>query len=105
MTQAARALSGKDVKVLRANVQAAFPYLRIDQVDARCPSPRCAATTVHACPLLRRRFKQRVPHVWRCLIFWQLAYSEDCTSEHLGGNTAQTLPGCCLQATAFGNLS
>ena len=38
VTQAARPLNGKDVKVLRANLQAAFPNLQIDQVTAYRPN-------------------------------------------------------------------
>ena len=37
VTQAARPLNGKDFKVLRANLQAAFPNLRVDQVTADRP--------------------------------------------------------------------
>jgi len=44
VTQAARPLNGKDVKLLRADLQAAFPNLQVDQVMIDRPRPPLAAT-------------------------------------------------------------
>ena len=52
VSQAPRALSGKDVKVLRANVQAAFPNIQTDQVSPQRPTPTgppAACMTVLCC--------------------------------------------------------
>ncbi len=56
VTQAARPLNGKDVKLLRADLQAAFSNLQVDQVMIdRPPSPRAATpggvTLGNACML------------------------------------------------------
>ena len=52
VTQAARPLNGKDVKLLRVDLQEAFPNLQVDQVMVGpIPSP-LAATKTCSCPTL-----------------------------------------------------